>query len=298
MRSTVVRLLLLARPGALPLAAGLPLLGFWFGMWDAGLFAVLDFYAMDLLLLAVAWALLSAGSLWLNAALDRDEGQVLLGRAVTVPRAAGPAGVAALGAAVAAALPVGPTTAACAAGCALLAVLYSHERTAWKGHPFFGPAVNLIGYGVLSPIGGWAVAGVDATPRAAGALALTAAWVGAIYFAAMAFQRSEDARRGYRTLVVTHGPVAAIGAARACNAAAALALAVTAGAGAFPRASLVAVPAFLWADRALARAMREPGGGGEPAARTLLGRLVLGGLCLLLAVLGDHAVRLVTLLPL
>jgi drug/metabolite transporter (DMT)-like permease len=36
------------------------------------------------------------------------------------------------------------------AGCVALAELYSHPKTAWKAHPWLGPLVNVIGYGLLT----------------------------------------------------------------------------------------------------------------------------------------------------
>jgi hypothetical protein len=52
----------------------------------------------------------------------------------------------------------------------------------------------------------WAVARVPPTPRAIVVLVCIALFTLGATFAAQAFQQADDARRGYRTLVVTHGP--------------------------------------------------------------------------------------------
>ena len=53
-------------------------------------------FVSALALVLLAWVALHAGTLWLNAALDRDEGEVLWGRAVPVPANAALGGYAAL----------------------------------------------------------------------------------------------------------------------------------------------------------------------------------------------------------
>src|SRR5262249_44230701 len=87
----------LARPRLLPFVLLLPLFGYGWAHWDH---AVNMCRLADLLGVLAAWALLQTGTLWLNAALDRDQAPVLMGRAVAVPAAAVPAGYAALAFAV------------------------------------------------------------------------------------------------------------------------------------------------------------------------------------------------------
>jgi hypothetical protein len=137
----------------LPFVLALPLVGFGWAHWDR---ALLLSGVGGLPALLAAWAALHAGTLWLNAALDRDEGPVLLGRPVAVPGSAGWWGHAALVVLLLAFVAGRPAGWACLA-CAVLAVLYPHPRTAWKGHPWLGPAVNLVGYGLLSPFAGWSL---------------------------------------------------------------------------------------------------------------------------------------------
>lgn len=285
----------LARPRGMPLVLAVPAVGFGFAHWE---------WASDLknggafLLVLAAWWFLSAGTLWLNALLDRDEGEVLMATPRPVALPPGLAGLAygALASAVGLAALAGPTPGACAAACAGLAVAYSHPRTAWKGHPWLGPATNLLGYGVLSPVAGWAAAGLDPTPRTGVALGLHVAWIGATYFGAQAFQGEEDARRGYRTLVVTHGSGTTIATARVLYAVAFGGLSAFAVAGWFPRVVLLAVPAWWALDRHLAAWALQPapGAGG---GRAMLRRATALAAAVLLTASAQHVWLVANRLP-
>lgn len=286
--STALRLLLLARPKGLMLIALIPSVGYGFALWERGSTIAAKYVLPDLLLLWLVWALGHAGSLWLNAVLDEDEGGVLLGRSVPVPKITGPAGYVALAASLALAYPLGWLTFACTAVCAALAVAYSHPRVALKGQPVGGPLVNGFGYGSLSPIAGWAAAGGVVTWRAALTLAFIVSFILGVYFAAQAFQAEEDRRRGYRTLVVTHGPRWTLVTARMCVGLAAVGASLTAAVGAYPRLMLLTVPAWWWADRYLAAWSRAPDGGDAKMAGQWIARLSVGGLGVILAAYVDH----------
>lgn len=283
--STLRALWALARPRLMPYVVLLPLVGFGWAHWDRALTPV---GWRAIVLVCVAWALLHAGTLWLNAALDRDEGEVLMGRSVPVPRGVERHGYLALAASVALAFLAHPLSGAAATACALLAVLYSHPRTVWKGHPVLGPFVNGVGYGLLSPLAGWAVVDVAPNPRTVVVWVLGALGVLGCYFMAQAFQAEEDRDRGYRTLVATHGPRAALGAGRiliAVGFVAAVGLAVI---GWFPRICLLAIPLWFWVDDWFARWMREPDGGSEAWARVMASRLLASGLVVVALVLGVY----------
>ncbi|HJL15640.1 MAG TPA: UbiA family prenyltransferase [Sandaracinaceae bacterium LLY-WYZ-13_1] len=285
-RSTALSLLWLARPKGAWLVAILPLIGFGYGLWERGSTVHPGYVLDELGLLFAAWIVGHAGAMWLNAVLDRDHGPVLLGRAVPVPRGTAFAGYLALAGSVAVAWPLGLVPALCTAGCAVLAVLYSHPRVALKGRAIGGPLVNGVGYGTLSPLAGWAAADGVLTWRTAATLGLVLCFILGAYFAAQAFQQDEDGRRGYRTLVVTHGPRWTLGAARACLLVASVGLVGLCLAGVYPRALLVAAPGLLFADRHLARWRRVPGGGDGRWAARLVARL---GVTALLVVGGAYA---------
>jgi 4-hydroxybenzoate polyprenyltransferase len=284
-RSTVLRLLVLARPRGAVLITALPLVGFGYALWERGSTITLVRVAPTLGLLAASWVLGHAGAMWLNAALDRDRGPVLLGRPVEVPASAPMAGYAALLASVGAALFLGVVPFVCALVCAVLAVVYSHPRAALKGSAIGGPLVNGVGYGSLSPLAGWAAADPVLTWRAPLTLGLSVAFILGTYFAAQAFQGEEDARRGYRTLVVTHGPAWTLGVAHACLRLAVIGMLAASVAGAYPRLLLASLPVWLAAERHL-EAWRE-----TPAADRaggLVGRLALGTLATVVTAYAHH----------
>ncbi len=269
----------LARPGMLPHVLMLVGVGYGWAHWDRALesrgFA-------EICWVLAAWAFLHVGTLWLNAAVDRDEGEVLFGRAVTPPPITGFAAYIALGLTPLLASVAGWGPGLAAAGCVALSVLYSHPATLWKGHPIGGPFVNLVGYGLLSPLAGFLVVGVPATPRSVAVWLLLGLVVLGMYFAAQAFQSEEDRDRGYRTLVATHGPGVVLRSARACiqiGVGAGVLLAVI---GWLPRACLLCVPGWWVVDRWLVAWSAAPAGGSAAWARGFTKRLLwLGSLGLL-----------------
>jgi 4-hydroxybenzoate polyprenyltransferase len=280
--ATVRALWLLTRPRLVPWVMLLPLVGFGFAHWD---------HALDLqngpamLLLLLAWCLLHAGTMWLNAALDPGQGEVLYGRPVPVPPYVRLWAMLALAACVALATWAQVATGLVAAACAILAVLYSHPRTAWKGRPLLGPLTNVAGYGVLSPLAGWSLVGVPFTLRFGVTLGLLASWILGAYFAAQSFQQEDDRAAGHRTLVATAGPRTVLRAARLSCDFGALGVAVLCAIGWYPRICLVFVP-FAWAlDRWLRRWMAQPGGGDEAWARGLARR----GVTLAIVLVGSAA---------
>jgi 4-hydroxybenzoate polyprenyltransferase len=275
----------------LPFVLLLPVAGFGWAHWDRAL----DLRGgTELLRVLAGWSLLQAGTLWLNAALDRDQGEVLLGRPVAVPAGIVPLAYLALMLAVGLAF-LGARLAGCAAAaCSLLALLYSHPRTAWKGQPVLGPLVNGVGYGLLSPLAGWAVVHVAPDLRTVLVWLLSGLAVLGCYFAAQAFQGDEDRARGYRTLVATHGPRAALLAGRICICVALLGGTTLAAIGFLPRLCLAALPLAWWIDRWLQRWAARADGGSERWARGLALRMLAAGLvCVVLAYV-DYGVALVT----
>lgn len=275
MARLILSLFRLARPALLPFVLLLPLVGFGWACWS---------YALDpsssavvnLLVVLAAWAALNVGTLWFNAALDRDEGEILFGRPVTVPHGITAFAVAAFATASLLGFVAGLLPGILASICVVLSVLYSAPATAWKGHPLGGPFVNLLGYGLASPLAGWAVVEVPPDVRSVLVWVLGASGVLGCYFAVQAFQRDEDAARGYRTLVVTHGPEGALLAARLCLGLGFAGGTALAAVGWLPRVCLVFLVVGCWLDRWLAAWSRQPGGGSERWARGLALRLFVG----------------------
>lgn len=284
--SSAAALWWLLRPRLLPFLLLLPFFGWAWAHWDRALPLQ---GGPEFLAVLGAWVLLHCGTMWLNAALDRDEGEVLMGRAVTPPPGIVPAGYAALAACVPLAAMGGSTAGICALLCALLAVGYSHPQLAWKGHAWFGPATNVLGYGVLSPLAGWSVVGVPTNTRTLVCAGLFAVGILAPYLAAQAFQRAEDAARGYRTFVVVYGPAATLMGARLAMAAVLLGGVVLAAIGWLPRACLIALPLWFWVDRHLVAWSRQPDGGDGSWATTFAMRALGATVILVVVSFGEYA---------
>lgn len=286
LQATAGALFWLARPGGTVLLLLVPAMGYGMALWN---YAMLPWRPEALLGVLLAWVLLSAGTLWLNAALDGDEGAALFASPTGRPAGLRRWGAGALAAAVLlAALSDRGAGLACGL-CAALAVLYSHPRTAWKGRPVLGPLVNVAGYGILSPLAGWSVAEVPMNLRTATAFGALALVVLGSTFAAQAFQQQDDARRGYRTLVVTHGPAACLRAAHGLIHASVAVVAALMVAGYYPRLCLLGLPVFGLAEQRMRAWRRKPGGGQPGDAVGVMTRLLLGAVVLIALAYADLA---------
>jgi len=204
--------------------------------------------------------------------LDAGEGAVLFGEASPLPRGLGWVAIGALVASVVLAFLASLGSGACALACALLSVVYSHPRTAWKGHALLGPMVNVAGYGVLSLVAGWGVADVPWTARGLASVGVTAAWALGLYFAAQVFQEADDRAHGWRTLVATHGSQVTRRAARVAFLVGDAVLLGLVVAGWYPRLCGVVLPVLVLRDR------RLRGVGDEGGVRAVAFLVLLGGL--------------------
>ena len=269
----------IARPKGTLLLLIVPLLGYGFAHWDFMLDTQRPWALVGVL---VAWIALSAGSLWLNAVLDGSEGAALFasGDASVSPAVLSRAGYGALGLSVVLASLAEPRAGVfCAVG-AILAALYSHPRTRWKAHPVLGPAVNGLGYGILCWLAGWSVVRVPMTARTAAAMVLLAVFAVGMSFAAQAYQRDDDVRRGYRTLVALRGPDACLRATTLCTRVTLVGVAALALAGVYPRTVVLGMPAFVLAELTMMRWRREPAGGSPAHAIRFALEMLAGGVVL------------------
>lgn len=284
----------LARPRLLPFVLSLPGLGYGLAHWDRAL-PLVGFGSF--LGVLGAWTALHAGTLWLNAALDRDEGPVLLGSPAGVPPGLVRWGIVALGVAVGVGLAVDVVVGGLALAAAVLAWAYSRPGDPWKARPWLGPVVNVVGYGVLSPLAGVVVVGVAPTPRLLASLALVPVGVLGSFFLAQAFQGPEDRARGYGTYVARHGAAATIRAARTCFGLAAFGALALVAVGWWPRVLLGVLPVALGLDRALVR-WGDDGEAASAEGALVAARWAVGvAACAVALAFADHAARSLAGLP-
>jgi 4-hydroxybenzoate polyprenyltransferase len=261
-------LLTLARLRLLPFVLVMVLFGYGWAHWDRAL----DMRGNEALFgVLLAWAALHVGTMWLNASLDRDSGEVLFGKTATVPNSLPLFGYLALALSVVLGWSALGWVGLC---CALLAVMYSHPLIAMKGHWMGGPVINLVGYGLLSPYAGWVVVRVPLNPRTVVVFVCVSVVVLGCYFAAQVFQEEEDRERGYETFVVLFGPQGAVRAARVCVNAGVLGGLVLASVGFLPRSCLLVIPLFWKLDRFFANWERQPCREGEQQAQRLSWQLL------------------------
>ncbi len=162
---------------------------------------------MPLLYGALAFVVgLNGGTLALNSAFDRDEGDVAyLKRPPPPPRglALFGLGLIVLGMLVALKL---PRPFAYAYGlCAVMSVLYSVPPIRLKAIPGLDWLVNMAGFGLLTPYAGWALTGREVAGPGRMVLVSFALLFGALYPLTQIYQLEEDRRRGDRTLASVLG---------------------------------------------------------------------------------------------
>jgi 4-hydroxybenzoate polyprenyltransferase len=282
-RPAAARLTLL-RPRFLPALLALVGVGYGWAHWNRALPARGQ---AELGIVLLAWSLLHVGTMWLNAALDRDEGPVLLGEPALPPEGLRAWGHAALGLAIGVGAFV-PAVLPAVLLAAALAEAYSWPGWPWKASPVLGPLVNVVGYGLLTPWVGYRVVGPWWDMRTVCMVIPTCAGVLGAYYLAQSFQGEEDRRRGYRTLAATDGGPAAVWAARLGFGAAFAGVLVLAAIGWLPRALLPLWVGGWWVDRSLARVASRPDAGGPAAAQETGRRVVLAAVLGMLLLAGDY----------
>lgn len=237
------------RPKGLVCVLTLPLAGYGWAHWDRALEA----RALgDLLVVLLAWAAFHVGSMWLNAFLDQDETRVIFGAIHQAPRALPfyAAGCLMLG--VLLCFYVSVSIGLLGMAVAFLAWMYSAEGIAWKGHPVLGPLVNALGYGVLSPVAGWWIVDVTVNARTLVTWWILFSSVMATFYCLQGYQYEEDRERGYQTLVVTGGPVAALRVGRIFIILGLCTWSVLLVLGWYPRVTILVVPVWIWWERWIA----------------------------------------------
>ena len=149
---------------------------------------------------------LNGGTLAINSAFDRDEGDIAyLRRPPPPPRGLFAFGIAVMAAGQGGALALGTPFALAYAFCFLLSVLYSVPPVRLKAVAGADWLINVIGFGVATPLAGWLATGLPLRLPGTIAMLAFAPLFGALYPLTQLYQLEEDRRRGDRTLAVVLG---------------------------------------------------------------------------------------------
>ena len=149
---------------------------------------------------------LNGGTLALNSAYDKDEGDIAYLRQPPPPPrhlARFSFGLMFLGLLLASLLP-GEFQAAYAV-CLVLSVLYSVPPLRLKAVPGADWMINMVGFGTLTPYAGWAATGLPLQAAQGLVLLGFCPLFAALYPLTQIYQFEEDSRRGDRTLALTLG---------------------------------------------------------------------------------------------
>jgi len=163
---------------------------------------------------AVFVVLLNGGTLAINSAFDRDEGDIgYLRQPPPPPRFLAQGAGLMLAASLGLGFLLPPLFAWSNAACVAMAVLYSVPPVRLKARAGWDLFINCLGFGLLTPLAGW---GLTGRPLAGGMLAVAAGFAflfGALYPTTQIYQVDEDRARGDRTLVIVLGEGASLGLA-------------------------------------------------------------------------------------
>ena len=155
--------------------------------------------------------LMNGGTLAINSAFDQDEGDIGYLKAPPKPP---PYLLHVSAAMLAAALGLGfllpPAFAWSNTACVLMSVLYSVPPVRLKARAGWDLAINMVGFGALTPLAGWGLSGRPVPVWFIGVAAGFALLFGALYPATQIYQIEEDRGRGDRTLVIRLGEGASL----------------------------------------------------------------------------------------
>jgi 4-hydroxybenzoate polyprenyltransferase len=204
------------RPAEWPIMAAHTALGSLLAYAAVGSFSATQWRAA--LLGLVFWVvLLNGGTLALNSAFDRDEGDIAYLRAPPpAPRHLALFGLVLMAAGIVLAelfLPAAYRLVFIA--CVLLSVLYSAPPFRLKAVAGLDWLINLIGFGALTPLAGWLAVGVPVTRWGWFLILGFAPLFAALYPLTQLYQMDEDRARGDRTLALLLGPRTSLAVATA-----------------------------------------------------------------------------------
>ena len=159
------------------------------------------------LLGVVLWVgCLNGGTLALNSAFDRDEGDIAyLRNPPPPPRRLAAFALGLMGVGLVAAFALPPAYTAVYAVCFALSLLYSVPPIRLKAVAGADWLINMAGFGTLTPLAGWTATGRALGGTDALVLAAFCPLFAALYPLTQLYQLEEDARRGDRTLALRLG---------------------------------------------------------------------------------------------
>ena len=199
----------------------------------------------------VIWVVcLNGGTLALNSAFDRDEGDIAyLRRPPVPPRYLAAFSIGLMGLGQILAFRLAAPYPMLYAVCVVLSLAYSVPPLRLKGVAGADWLINMWGFGTLTPAAGWAATGIPMEPARGLVLLAFCPLFAALYPLTQLYQVEEDVRRGDRTLAGVLGVRRSLSASLG---AAALAFAVFAAAGLRAGWRLGGHDAWRWAGLLLA----------------------------------------------
>ena len=197
--------LLHTRPAEWPIVAAHAAVGYFLAVGLGG--AARGERLTPALLGIVLWVVcLNGGTLALNSAFDRDEGDVAyLHQPPPPPPWLAGFGVALMAGGLAGSFLLPVSYRVAYALCLVLSVLYSVPPFRLKSVPGADWAINMLGFGTLTPYAGWAATGLPVTGPGMLILLGFCPLFAALYPLTQIYQFEEDARRGDRTLARSLG---------------------------------------------------------------------------------------------
>jgi 4-hydroxybenzoate polyprenyltransferase len=149
---------------------------------------------------------LNGGTLALNSAFDRDEGDIAyLRNPPPPPRRLAAFALLLMASGQVAALALPPAYQAAYAVCFVLSLMYSVPPVRLKAVAGADWLINMVGFGTLTPFAGWAATGRPLEATDGIVLLAFCPLFAALYPLTQLYQLEEDARRGDRTLALILG---------------------------------------------------------------------------------------------
>lgn len=154
------------------------------------------------LMMLLSWVgCLNAGTLALNSAFDRDEGDIgYLDAPPPIPKRLALVSVVLMAVGQLLALRLGAGFAIAYAICFAMSIAYSVPPMRLKAVAGADWAINIIGVGVLTPFAGWSASGFALRPETRWIMIGFGCLFGSLYPLTQIYQFDEDASRGDRTL--------------------------------------------------------------------------------------------------